>query len=270
MKLRWVGWFCGMLALTAPAMAHDFWMEPSTFRPAADQIVSFRLHVGDGFAGDPYARNPRHFTRFELLGPSGKSRIAGGVTRDPAGLARVGQSGYYVAVYESRAMRSELSADAFDRYIEEVGLDAVVATRAGSGAGARPVREAYSRCVKSLLRSGNEPAGGFDRVAGLTLELIPERDPLVLTPGEILPLRAEYEGRPLEGVLLRAFRRGADGGRIDARTDAAGRASLRIDEPGAWLVSAVHMVRSAAGADTDWESFWASLTLEVQAQRKEK
>jgi uncharacterized GH25 family protein len=32
--------------------AHDFWIEPSTFRPTQGGIVTFALRVGVGFAGD--------------------------------------------------------------------------------------------------------------------------------------------------------------------------------------------------------------------------
>ena len=50
--------------------------------------------------------------------------------------------------------------------------------------------------------------------------------------------------------------------RVTARTDAQGRARLRLDRPGVWLVKAVHMIPAPAGAGADWESFWASLTFE--------
>lgn len=262
MEARWIVRLCATLALAAPSMAHDFWMEPSTFRPETGRVVRLRLFVGDGFPGDPRPRDPRHFTRFELLGPSGSSPIEGRAGRDPAGFARLERPGSHVAVYESRATELELDPAAFDRYLEEVGLDAVAASRADGGASPGPVREAYSRCAKTLLRSGDDPTG-FDRVARLTLELIPERDPASLDPGEPLVLRVEYRGRPVEGILLRAFRRGAKGARLEARTDATGRASLRLDAPGIWLFSAVHMVRSRAGAHAEWESFWSSLTVEV-------
>jgi hypothetical protein len=48
-----------------------------------------------------------------------------------------------------------------------------------------------------------------------------------------------------------------------AQSDRDGRAAFKIEEPGAWLVKAVHMVPAPAGSNADWESFWASLTFEI-------
>ena len=40
-----------LLALAAPAAAHDFWIEPSNFRPAVGAKVPLRLLIGQDFAG---------------------------------------------------------------------------------------------------------------------------------------------------------------------------------------------------------------------------
>ena len=100
---------------------------------------------------------------------------------------------------------------------------------------------------------------GHDRVVGLTLELIPENDPLALAAGDELTVRAEWRGQPLPGLLLHAFRRGAEGPQDTMRTDEAGRAKIRLDTPGTWLISGVHMT-GAASSEADWESTWSSLT----------
>jgi hypothetical protein len=39
--------------------------------------------------------------------------------------------------------------------------------------------------------------------------------------------------------------------------------SLPLDAAGTWLVKAVHMTRTPAGSEADWESLWAPLTFEV-------
>ena len=52
--------------------------------------------------------------------------------------------------------------------------------------------------------------------------------------------------------------------RLEARTDARGEIALRLDEVGPWLIKVVHMEATEGDPDTDWESWWASLTLAVQ------
>jgi hypothetical protein len=51
--------------------------------------------------------------------------------------------------------------------------------------------------------------------------------------------------------------------KLMAQSDRDGRAAFKIEEPGPWLVKAVHMVPAPAGSNADWESFWASLTFDI-------
>ncbi|MEO7270739.1 MAG: hypothetical protein ABIX28_00630, partial [Vicinamibacterales bacterium] len=51
--------------------------------------------------------------------------------------------------------------------------------------------------------------------------------------------------------------------RVAARTDKAGHVTLKLTQPGPWLIKAVHMIPAPAGSDSQWASFWASLTFEL-------
>jgi len=51
--------------------------------------------------------------------------------------------------------------------------------------------------------------------------------------------------------------------RVAARSDKAGHVTLKLTQPGPWLIKAVHMVPAPAGSDSQWASFWASLTFEL-------
>jgi len=44
--------FVVLLWWSAPAFAHDFWMEASSFRPAVGSVVTIGLRVGQDFIGD--------------------------------------------------------------------------------------------------------------------------------------------------------------------------------------------------------------------------
>ena len=50
---------------------------------------------------------------------------------------------------------------------------------------------------------------------------------------------------------------------LSVRTDKAGRVSFTLPRGGVWLVKAAHMVPAPAESGADWESLWASLTLET-------
>jgi uncharacterized GH25 family protein len=244
------------LMLAGPAMAHDFWIEPSSFRPAPGERVAVRLRVGENLKGDPIPRNPDRIERFAAVGPAGETEVVGIAGSDPAGWASPAGPGLHWLVFDSNHAWVEQTGPKFDSYLEEEGLERIRGLRkAGEG----PVKEIYSRCAKSLLRVG-EGSAGFDRELGLELELIPERDPYALMPGEALPVRLLYQGKPLDGALVVGM--ASPDGKVSART-AGGRASLVLDRPGLWLVKAVHMIPAPEGSGAEWESLWASLTFEL-------
>lgn len=247
----------------APLLAHDFWIEPSTFRPDVGATVGIALRVGEGFRGDPVPRMPGRIQRFVLASPSGESPVDGVEGQDPAGVARISEPGIQVVGYRSNTSRVDLEAAKFEQYLKEEGLEAIVAERARRGESAKPSREIYSRCAKSLLATGGGGRTGYDRELGFTLELVPEKNPYASPAGAPFPLRLTYRGEPLAGTLVVALNRGAPGKPLSARTDGEGRVSFALGKPGAWLVKAVHMAPAPAESGADWESLWASLTFEV-------
>lgn len=250
----------GLLAGSA-LQAHDFWIEPSGFRPEPGSRVAVRLRVGERLQGEPVPRMPGRIERFAAVGPGGEMEIVGMPGADPAGWASPTSPGLHWIVYDSNHARAELDDPEFDAYLGEEGLEAVRGQRAGKPG---MVKEIYSRCAKSLLAvgEGHEAMPGFDRVLGLELELVPEKSPYALKPGETLPVRLLYRGKPLAGALIVAISKASPDAKVAVRSDASGRAGLRLDHPGLWLVKAVHMIPAPAGSAADWESFWASLTFE--------
>lgn len=258
-----------LLLASSALSAHDLWIEPAAFTPAPGQRVAVRLRLGQGFRGDPLPRDPKLLERFAALGAKGEVPIPGVANTEPAGFASFASPGLQVLVYDSRREPVELDGAKFEEYLREEGLQSVISIRAKQGQSAAPGREVFSRCAKALVAVGGKEAGerGFDRVAGLPLELVPEKSPYALTGGGELPVRLLYQGKPLADVLVMALQKGRAGEAVSARSDRKGRVALRLDRPGIWLVKAVHMVPAPKDTGADWESFWASLTFEIPATR---
>lgn len=250
-------------ACCASAQAHDFWIEPATFRPDLDQRVSIGLRVGDDFDGVPYARNPYHIREFVLHAPSARSAVPGLAGAQPAGLIRIAEPGLHLIGYWSTHTPLELPADRFEVSLKREGLEHVVRARAARGDSDKAATEAFFRCAKALLKAGDGAGSGYDRVLGLPLELVPEADPYSLAPGDELPLRALYLGEPLAGLKVVAMNAGAPDAGVSGRTGADGRVRLVLDRPGMWLIKGVHMVPAPPQLHADWESAWASLTFEL-------
>ena len=252
------------LVLTVvPLLAHDMWIEPATFSPQAGQIVSVRLRVGQDLLGDPLPRSAQLIKQFVIDDGVGRNPLVGREGSDPAGFWRVANPGLQVIGYHSNPSQVELPAEKFNQYLKDEGLDAVAALRARHGATGAPAREIFSRCAKSLVLSGVASAAQKDRVLGFPLELVAERNPYGLRPGEDLPVRLIYENRSLAGALVVAMNRANPSRKVPLRTDINGRVRLRLPAGGMWLVKAVHMIPAPAGASAEWASYWASLTFEM-------
>ena len=253
-----------LLALPSVAAAHDFWIEPSTFRPAAKSSVEIRLRVGEHYLGDPVPRRPAsQLVRFDAYTSSGIIRTSGAEGDEPAGSVIVPRSGLTLVAYESKPAFVELTEAKLDQYLREEGLESVREMRKRSAFAREPWREIYARCAKSLLSTGLGSASGFNKPVGMPLELIPEKNPYALGAGTTLPVRLLYRGKGLPDALVVAVSKAQPDQRVAARSDKEGRVRLKLDPAGEWLIKAVHIVPAPTGARGRWESLWASLTFEL-------
>ena len=258
--LAWVGVMSG-----APLMAHDLWIEPSTFSPTLGELVGLRLRVGQDLLGDPLPYDAARVNRFFVQDAVERKPVLGRRGADPAGVMRVTTPGLLIVGYHSKPSAVELAADKFNAYLTEEGLDTISALRTGRGETGASARELFARCAKSLLLAGSLRPAQLDRPLGLPLELVAEGSPHTLRRDQDLPIRLTFEGEPLAGALVVAINRLSPGEKQSARTDSNGRVRFRMHSGGMWLVKAVHMIPAPAGVDAEWESFWASLTFELRA-----
>jgi uncharacterized GH25 family protein len=258
------------LALLAGApldvAAHDFWIEPGSFRPKVGAPLAVHLVVGQRFRGDALPRNPALIERFVLVSGAGETPVSGAAADEPAGRVTPAAAGLAWIAYRSLESPLSLDADKFDEYLREEGLESIVAERARRGESGRPSRELFSRAAKSLVQVGGAGYAGFDRPLGLALELVPERNPYALRRGGELPVRLLWQGRPLAGALVSALPYASPEAKQSLRSDRDGRVRFRGIGPGVWLVKAVQMVRAADDPNADWRSVWASLTFEVPGE----
>lgn len=227
------------LLAAAPLLGHDFWIEPSSFRPAVGSRVTLSLLVGEKLKGERVAPRPARIERFVALQGRNETPIDGELTITNTDLIRV--------IYRSRPSLVTLSATKFEQYLREEGLERIIAVRLKRGESSKEGRELFSRCAKSLLGGP-----GTDGPSGLPLEIIAEPQ------GSFL---VRYRNAPLEGALVVGIN-GSDRAELRSRTDSAGRVRFPISKPGLWLIKTVHMTEAPEGSEADWESLWASLTFE--------
>ena len=256
-----------IVALAPIAFAHDVWIEPSSFRPAVGERVTVALRVGQDMRGEPMPRIPALIERFILKGASREMPVIGRAGADPAGMSVVGEPGLQWIGYQSSAYPMTIEAQKFETYLKEEGLERIIAERARKSQQAAPGRERFYRCAKSLLDVPGSNPKETPVPLGFTLELQPRKNPYALRSGDALPLSLMFRGKPIANVLVMALRKDAPEKSVRARTDAAGRVTLRLDGAGFWLIKAVHMQAAPVDAGVDWESWWASMTFDLQGNR---
>jgi hypothetical protein len=246
--------------------AHDFWIEPASFRPVLHATVPIRLFVGQHFKGEPQIYLPELFERYVAAGPAGEQAVAGTPgDDDPAGTLKVSGPGLYVIGYRSTqsSVRFDTIAE-FERYLDMEGLERHAAVAAKRFQVKGGILEYYSRCAKALVSVGpSSPTQAADRRLGFPLELMAQANPYALRAGGDLPLQLLYQGKPLAGALIIAFNRDRPMEKLKLRTDPDGRVRLTLARAGVWLVTSVHMIPAPLLARADWESLWASLTFEL-------
>ncbi len=240
--------------------AHDFWIEPESFRPAAGQKVPVHLYVGMDFKGDSAPFIPERFERYIFVGSEGEKPVPGVPGDDPAGAVTPTAPGFYViGLHTKPAEVTFETAEEFEKYLIKEGLERHLALHNKRKKIFKTVHESYFRCAKSLLVSGQQSENAVDKVLGFPLELIAETNPYRHQP---LRLRLLYQGQPLEGALLIAFNKAAPLTKLKARTDKEGHVEFDLPRRGIWLVTSVHMIPAPLFSGYDWKSLWASLTFE--------
>jgi len=258
-----------LLGAPAHALAHQFWLAPSTYRGAPGRPITIAAFAGTGFRGEEKPWSPDHGVRFVVRAARVLDLTTAASVGDHA-WARFAPSdaGGAMLAFESTFTPIQLPAAAFDRYLDDEGLTEARRARAHAGLGV-PGRERYRRCAKAWLSGGD--ASRATAPLGLPLEIVPGSLPGASVS---LPVTVLRGGRPLRGAKVQAWRdavaasglprdastRDSVGVVWSGRTDPRGRVVVPVRQAGEWLLSVVDMVPSSNRAEADWESTWASLT----------
>jgi hypothetical protein len=274
--------------ITTATLAHEFWVQPASFRVAAGAAVPLRLMVGENFAGKAWPRPTRRVRRFVRYGPGGP---ADSTDLRPALLAdslapalTCAAPGTHLLALTSRLAYLELPAAEFTAYLRQEGLGYALRQRQEAGeATTKRGREAYQRCAKALVLATSGPRlpsaaadTTFRRVLGLPLELVPEQNPYRLRPGAALTVRVLRHGQPVPGAQVQVWQVPTPNSKPTAGpavthfatySNVQGRVLLRLYGAGPYLLATVRMENAPPAlalpgttARPDWLSTWASLT----------
>ena len=160
--------------------------------------------VGQGFRGDALPRNPAMIARFVLVTDAGEMPVAGRAADEPAGAVADRAAG----PRPHRVPQPRKHGVARGREVRGLPEGGGPRVRDRGPREERRQPEAFARALLALGevarrgRAAKAPAG-FDRVLGLTLELVPEKNPYAMKAGDDAarapPLRGQAARRSARG-----------------------------------------------------------------------
>lgn len=271
--MRRVGATVVAISLASAATAHDFWLQPRSWQTPPGNPLPFIVEVGHGPFRQQWGAGRDHLLVLRDLARGGAVNIA--PLFKPGGevphLTRVfHREGLHIISLVSTDAASDLPSIRFNDYIKTEGLTPAIDARARRGLMNSDGRELYSRRAKALIQVGRQsPADDVlaTRPLGLTLEIVPLRSPYSLGADHIFPVKILYEGRPLQGALVKLTSLEFDDKPLRmVRSDANGNASFPIPQVGSWLVNVI-WTKPIANPNADFETIFSSLTFGYPAKR---
>jgi len=245
--------------------AHDTWLLPRRIAVAPGTVVWMDLTSGMAFPKLETSINPNRIdtARCRL---NGKTLEIDQRTSKPNSLAlglMLPESGIATCSVELKPRRLELTPKQVDEYFAEIDAPQWVRDTWKEMKSPKRWREIYVKHSKSFVRVGNaENEQSWSKPVGMSLELVPEKDPTSLRVGDAFPLQVLKDGVPLSDFTVGIVR----AGNVDIgfrTTGADGRVSFPITKAGKWLLRGTQL-RKSSKPDADWESDFTTLTIEVR------
>ncbi len=262
---KWLAFGAFLLAGASQLRAHDLWIVPGRFHLKPGESLRIFLNSGDEFPKSDSLLGEFRIASFNQYSATEQIPLTGFLADGKSLTAemKAPSRGTVVLGLATKPRLVRLKADEFNEYLKEEGLLRVLEQRERRGETADAVVERYTKWAKAILAVG-EGDDSWQKNTGMRIEIVPEYDPCGIKVGEALSVRVFFDNKPLSGSTLVGARAGGPPRELEAVTDDEGRARLTISEAGRWYIRTIHMIRLVDDPETQWESFWTTLTFEVQ------
>ncbi|MEP2668994.1 MAG: DUF4198 domain-containing protein [Cyclobacteriaceae bacterium] len=255
-----------VFAFIGLAQAHEFWMLPNKFRFEVGEKMILDFRVGEGFEGNHWDLNKHKVEELIIQNRVGETNLTDKIEKTKGKNLEYAFNnvGTHLITLQSDAAFIEQSADEFDAYLTEDGLDYIREEREKLGEQNNGAKELYTRYSKLLVQVGNRLDDTYKKSSGLKFEIIPQQNPYELKSGDYMDCKVLYRGNPAPHALVKVWSH--VGNRIflqNIYTESDGMIRFPISNTGPWMVSSVKMIRSNS-PQAEWESMWSSLVFEIE------
>ena len=154
--------------------------------------VTITANVGDHFPNGTDHTMPNHVEQWRVLGPKGELNLGREFRRDGNALAAdvtLPAPGAYLATMTIGTRLTVMKGLLFNSYLQEEGLDWVIAARRNAGVSENNAKERFARYAKVAIRNGNGSGANLTRPVGFPAEFVPMTDPTLVFAGQLLTVQ---------------------------------------------------------------------------------
>jgi len=250
----------GLLIWSAQISAHEFWIESSKHYTDEGDTIDLILKVGETFRGSAQPFLPDETEKFLVINQD--KRSIQGLLGDSRPAAKViVNEGLNRIIHQTTAFSIRFG-EGDERWENYVALDGLKPQldQYPNEPHTVPVTERYVRVAKNFVKVGHDETA--DTLSGeMPFELVLEGGWKQLTPGNYAFTLFDGQ-KPLESVLIKAFRHSDRSVVSEAYTNSDGQVTLELPSVDRYLISGV-VIRPDEDPNYDWISHWPTITLEV-------
>jgi Domain of unknown function (DUF4198) len=202
-KIRKIFFSLIFLTILQTGLAHEFWLMPGRFRVPVGACGPVKFWVGENFQGEDWGNKKERTLQVTHWAPQGPTDLTAPATASDSNnlVVEFKTPGTHLITLRSKNSAIELEADKFNVYLEEDGIEDILAQRQQNPQPSRKVRELYQRCAKTLLQVGGQNDDNHQRITGMPLEIVPLDNPYQRQVGDSLrvwvplaePAQADYQ-----------------------------------------------------------------------------
>jgi len=247
------------------AVAHDTWLAPRKFKIKPNTQVLFDLTSGMAFPTLETSIKPDRVeaARCRVNNKSVELMKPMSAARSLVFPGRFDGAGVGTCWIELKPRQLELNEKQVEEYFEEIDASQAVRDAWKNMKAPKRWREVYTKHAKTVVYVGN-PADdqSWSEPVGMSLEIVPVKNPMVLKAGDELPIRVLKKGTPVSQLRVNMVLAGQKQGQFQT-TDSDGRTSFRIVRAGRYLIRVTEL-RPSTKPDLEWESDFTTLTVEIK------
>jgi uncharacterized GH25 family protein len=262
------------LATAGPLDAHEFWIDTTLSQATLDENISADLRVGEDLSGTALPYLDKTIEAMTHVAPSSSGPIEARLGDLPAITdVALKEDGLHILTVVTRLAYIVFETlDEFETYLAYEGLAEIAALHRQRDLGETEIAEEYIRNARALVQVGPVREGDMDRATGMPFEIVVTGTPFA-TDKRSLTVHLTWQGVGVPDAQIAIFQRkdgrSAQGGTVRtlAQTDQDGYAQFSLDGAGQYLLNAVRAEPVEGPGSVVWQSHWASLAFDIEAER---